>query len=120
MLAGPPRQADMAVLDQHMLVGRRDIDVALPDRLPFSRMRSCQLAYSSQQIGQDAARLPDMGNDKHRSRMISGQGFRDSTQGVETACGSADYDYIAARRVFGAVSCHILSLRTGPAGRVLA
>jgi hypothetical protein len=64
-----------------------------------SRSRGCEavkFARSSQQIGQDAAALPDMGGNKYRSRMIGRQRFRDRAEGLETTGRGADNDYILA------------------------
>jgi hypothetical protein len=70
MLARTSGQADIAVGEQHVPVRRRNVDMAAPDRLLFSRVRGGKFSRLSQQIGQNAAALPDMGDDKQRPRVI--------------------------------------------------
>jgi hypothetical protein len=52
-----------------------------------------------------------MGHDKDRSGKLGWEGLGYRAEGIETASGAADYDYIAARRSFARIGCHILSLR---------
>jgi hypothetical protein len=109
MLAGPAGQAHPSILDQHVTVGRRDVDVAGPDRLVFSRVGHRQLARPSEQIGEDGAASPDMGHDQHGPREIRGQGASDRQEPIETPRGTADCNQVAPNRspgLFKFVRCH--------------
>ena len=117
MFARTPRQTDLAIFDQHVPVGRGDINVPLPDRLLLARMGSSEAAHSPQQIGKNAATLPDMGDDEHSARIIGGNGLRYLPDSVETAGGAADDDHVAVRRMLRALSCHVLFLHAASDSR---
>jgi hypothetical protein len=110
VLARTPRQTHPTVLDQHVPVGRGDVNVAFPDRLLFARMRSGEFARSSQQIGEYAAALPDMSDDKNRTGKFCWKHSGDRTERVEAAGRRADRDHIAPHQMAGAghVSGHRL------------
>src|SRR5215813_731459 len=78
-----------------------------PDRLPISRMRGGKLAPSPQQIRQDAAALPNMGNNEYCPDKIRRKRLRYRTQSIQTARGAADDYDVTTKRNFGAVGCHI-------------
>ena len=80
-----------------MAIGRRHVDVALSDGLLSARVRRGEIAGFSEQVGQRAAALSDMGNNKNRPRKFTREMTRNCLQRIEAAGRPANDDPIAPR-----------------------
>lgn len=95
-----PRQVDVAVRDQEVIIRPRDIDVAARDRLGIRRFARRQRSGAAEDHRQKAAACRgQMQDDENGSRQIRSQSCRDPLQCLHSARRRTDHDNVAVIHV---------------------
>jgi len=92
VLAGAARQPDLVGGEQHVVIGRRDVDRAGHERLAVVGMNRRQHAACAEQLRQDAALAAHVQNHADHSVQPRGQRRRDFEQRGDASRGSTDHD----------------------------
>jgi hypothetical protein len=99
VLSQPVFEPHRAVLEQQVVVGRRDVDVPVLDRGAVVGVLGGQLSGPRQDRGQDARRRRNVQHDEQRSGEIPGEAGGQGAQRLDTAGGGSDDDDVPSGRL---------------------